>query len=91
MTLNLEQKQNSVFKIPEEITSLDSAIKWSLKNAHPNPKTHVATLSSNSKIIVYNVNHAFCDGAMFKQIFEELQKKDSVKPKLNLPLTFSSL
>ena len=88
MTLNLEQKQNSVFKIPEEITSLDSAIKWSLKNAHPNPKTHVATLSSNSKIIVYNVNHAFCDGGMFKLIFEELQKPNFIEPKLNLPLTF---
>ena len=88
MTLNLEQKQNSVFKIPEEITSLDSAIKWSLKNAHPNPKTHVATLSSNSQIIVYNVNHAFCDGGMFKLIFEELQKPSFIEPKLNLPLTF---
>ena len=74
--------------MPEEIVSLDSSIKWSLENAHPNPTNHIATLSSNSKIIVYNVNHAFCDGGMFKQIFEELQNSTFIEPKLNLPLTF---
>ena len=88
MTLKLEQKENKVIKMPEEVLSLDSAIKWSLENAHPNSSNHLAALSANSKIIVYNVNHAFCDGAMFKQIFEELQNPNFVEPKLNLPLTF---
>ena len=74
MTIKLEQKNNEIFKIPEEISSLNSAIKWSLENAHPNATNLLATLSVNSKIIVYNVNHAFSDGGMFKQIFEELQK-----------------
>ena len=88
MTLKIESKKNTIFKMPEEIVSLDSSIKWSLENAHPNPTNHIATLSSNSKIIVYNVNHAFCDGGMFKQIFEELQNSTIIEPKLNLPLTF---
>ena len=38
--------------------------------------------------MVYNVNHAFCDGSMFKQIFEECQNPNFTQPKLNLPLTF---
>ena len=88
MTLKLESKENTLIKMPEEISSLNSAIKWSLENAHPNSTNHIATLSANSKIMVYNVNHAFCDGGMFKQIFEELQKEDFIEPKLNLPLTF---
>ena len=82
------QKNNEIFKMPEEISSLNSAIKWSLENAHPNVTNLLATLSVNSKIIVYNVNHAFSDGGMFKQIFEELQKPEFIEPKLNLPLTF---
>ena len=90
MTLKLEDKENKLIKMPEEIITLDSAIKWSLENAHPNPKINFATLCANSKIIVYNVNHAFCDGAMFKQIFEELQNPNFKEPKLNLPLTFFS-
>lgn len=90
MTLKLESKNNSLIKMPEEISSLDTAIKWSLENAHPNSTNNLATLSANSKIIVYNVNHAFCDGGMFKQIFEELQKSEFTEPKLNLPLTFFS-
>ena len=88
MTLKLENKENQLIKMPEEIISLDSAIKWSLENAHPNPTNHLATLCGNSQIMVYNVNHAFCDGAMFKQIFEELQNPNFIEPKLNLPLTF---
>ena len=88
MILKLENKDNKLIILPEEITTLESAIKWSLEKAHPNPSNQLATLCGNSQILVYNVNHAFCDGAMFKQIFEELQKKDFVKPKLNLPLTF---
>lgn len=88
MTLKLESKENQLIKMPEEITSLDSAIKWSLENAHPNPTNHLATLCGNSQIMVYNVNHAFCDGSMFKQIFEELQNPNCTQPKLNLPLTF---
>ena len=69
MTLHLKYKENKIIKMPEEIDSLDSAIEWSLEKAHPNPANNIATLSVNSKIMVYNVNHAFCDGAMFKQIF----------------------
>ena len=88
MILKLEKKENQLIKMPEEITSLESAIKWSLENAHPNPTNKLATLCGNSIILVYNVNHAFCDGSMFKQIFEELQKKEFIEPKLNLPLTF---
>ena len=90
MTLHLKYKENKIIKMPEEIDSLDSAIEWSLEKAHPNPANNIATLSVNSKIMVYNVNHAFCDGAMFKQIFQELQNPNFEEPKLNLPLTFFS-
>jgi Iap family predicted aminopeptidase len=77
MTLKLESKNNSLIKMPEEISSLDTAIKWSLENAHPNSTNNLATLSANSKIIVYNVNHAFCDGECLNKFLTNYKKVNS--------------
>ena len=88
MILTLEHRENKAYEMPETITKLDDAIKWSLENAKPNATNELATLSVNSKLMVYNVNHAFCDGGMFKQIFDELQNPDFKEPEIHLPLTF---
>lgn len=88
MILKLEEEENKLIEMPQNILSLDSAIKWSLENAHPNPPNNLSTLYGNSQILIYNVNHAFCDGEMFKQIFEELVNPVFIPPKLNLPSTF---
>ncbi|OHT09969.1 hypothetical protein TRFO_20954 [Tritrichomonas foetus] len=85
--IHLNHQKNEIYKIPEEISNMEDAIHWAMENACPNGSDRLATLSSSSKYIVYNVNHAFSDGGQMIRIVNAIQQEPFVAPEIHLPIS----
>ncbi|KAK8865360.1 hypothetical protein M9Y10_010902 [Tritrichomonas musculus] len=60
-------------KLPEDLPTLKDAVTYVLKNCKTADSFPLANISVNSKYLVFNSCHSFCDGKLLTRIIEQIQ------------------
>lgn len=60
-------------KLPENLPTLKDAVTYVLQHCKTADNFPLANISTNSKYIVFNACHSFCDGKLLTRIIEQIQ------------------
>lgn len=74
--LYMKKAPLEVYKLPNNIVSLNHAAEWMFDNHTPPYNKALASLAASDTKIVLNVNHMCSDGMFIKNLIESLPKKE---------------
>lgn len=63
----------AIKQLPENLPTLKDAVTYVLKNCKTAEDFPLANISVNSKYLVFNACHSFCDGKLLTRIVEQIQ------------------
>ncbi|OHT05250.1 hypothetical protein TRFO_27056 [Tritrichomonas foetus] len=76
-----------IFKLPEKTKNLQEAVTYAIQHCKTTQSFPLAVLAANSRHLVFNACHTFCDGKMLKTLVSEVQNPTNKKmPFLPVPI-----
>ena len=67
------EKELHIFKIPDHIFDLKTAVEWMTTFHNPKPNVSLATVGANDNIVVLNSSHSCVDGGFLLNLFNTIR------------------